>query len=97
MILKVHVEGAASYDIGDEIWQEPLTDAINSEAETIASYAAANLLESPDQPHRDALRDRIAHEMTCLLVDVWRPLPSTGRCSVLADGRVDSGSARHRR
>jgi hypothetical protein len=56
MILKVHVQGAASYDIGDEIWQEPLADAINAEAEMIAGYAGADVLESPRQAHRDALR-----------------------------------------
>jgi hypothetical protein len=70
MILRVHVQGAASYDIGDEIWQESLVDAINAEAETIAGYAGADLLESPDQGHRDALRDRIVHEMTSALVSV---------------------------
>jgi hypothetical protein len=40
MILKVHVQGVASYDIGDEIWQEPLADAINAEAEMIAGMRA---------------------------------------------------------
>jgi hypothetical protein len=70
MILKVHVQGAASYDIGDEIWQEPLADAINAEAEMIAGYAGADVLESPRQAHRDALRDRIVEEMTSTLVSV---------------------------
>jgi hypothetical protein len=70
MVLNVHLEGTASYDIGDEIWQESLTDAINTEAETIANYAGADLLKETDQPHRDALRDRIAHEMTAALAGV---------------------------
>ena len=70
MILKVHLDGAASYDVGDEIWQEPLADAIHAEAEMIAGYAGSDLLESPDQAHRDALRDQIVHEMTCALVSV---------------------------
>ena len=70
MILKVHLHGAASYDVGDEIWQESLADAIHAEAETIASYAGSDLLESPDQAHRDALRDRIVDEMTSALVSV---------------------------
>lgn len=70
MILKVHLQGAASYDVGDEIWQESLADAIHAEAETIAGYAGSDLLESPDQAHRDALRNRIVKEMTSSLVSV---------------------------
>ena len=70
MILKVHLQGAASYDVGDEIWQESLADAIHAEAETIAGYAGSDLLESPDQAHRDALRDRLVDEMTSALVSV---------------------------
>ncbi len=34
--LKVQLQGAESYDVGDEIWQESLTEAILAEAETIA-------------------------------------------------------------
>ena len=70
MILKVHVQGAASYDVGDEICQVSLADAINAEAETIAGDAGADLLESPDQAHRNALPDRIVHEMTATLMSV---------------------------
>ena len=35
MILTVHVRGAASYDIGNEIWQESLVDAIRAEVDAI--------------------------------------------------------------
>ena len=70
MILKVHLDGAASYDVGDEIWHESLADAIHAEAETIASYAGSDLLQSSDQAHRNALRDRIVREMTVALVSV---------------------------
>jgi hypothetical protein len=70
MILKVHLKGAASHDVGDEIWQESLAEAIHAEADTIAGYAGSGLLESPDQAHRDALRDRIVDEMTSTLVSV---------------------------
>jgi hypothetical protein len=70
MILNVHVPGAHPYDVGDEIWQEPLEDAIRAEAETIAGYAGSELLESPDQSHRDALRDQVIAEMTRALVGV---------------------------
>jgi hypothetical protein len=67
MILKVHVEGAASYDVGDEIWHGPLTEAFTAEAETIAVYADADSL---DPAHHDAMRDRIVREMTSVLVGV---------------------------
>jgi hypothetical protein len=70
MILKVHLQGAASFDVGNEIWQESLAGAIHAEAETIAGYAGSDLLESPDQAHRDALRDEIVGEMTFALVNV---------------------------
>jgi hypothetical protein len=70
MILKIHLRGAASFDVGDEIRQESLADAIHAEAETIAGYAGSDLLESPDQAHRDALRDRLVEDMTSALVSV---------------------------
>ena len=47
-----------------------LADAINAEAETIAGDAGADLLESLDQTHRHAFRDRIVGEMTSALVSV---------------------------
>ena len=70
MILKVHVQGAASYDVGDEIWQVSLADAIAAEAETIAVYEQATALASPDPEHLAAARDRIVREMTCALLAV---------------------------
>ena len=70
MILKVHLDGAASHDVGDEIWHESRVDAIHAEAETIASYAGSDLLESSDQDQRNALRDRIVGEMSAALVSV---------------------------
>ena len=70
MVLNIHVPGATPYEIGDEIWQESLTDAIRAEAEIIAAYAGADLLESPDQAHRDALRDRLTVEMTAALAQI---------------------------
>ena len=63
MILHVHVEGAASYAIGDEIWEEPLAMAIRKEAELIAEYAGSGLLASPDRVHREKFRDRVVREM----------------------------------
>lgn len=70
MILKVHVQGARSYTVGDEIWHESLADAIIAEAETIATYAGPAVLHSPGQAQRAALRDRIVREMTSALVGV---------------------------
>jgi hypothetical protein len=55
---------------GGEIWQESLAEAIAVEAEMIAGYAGADLLQSPGQAHRDALRDRIVSEMASALVSV---------------------------
>jgi hypothetical protein len=97
MILKVHLQGAASYDVGDEIWQESLADAIHAEAETIAGYAGSDLFESPDQADRDALRDRLVDEMTSALGERRRPLPRAGWCSLLADRTVCAGSGERRR
>jgi hypothetical protein len=70
MILNVHVPGAPCYEIGDEIWQQPLGEAIRVEAETIADYAGPELLPSPSQAQRAALRDRIAAEMTSRLTEI---------------------------
>jgi hypothetical protein len=70
MILRVHLPGAADYTIGDEIWEQLLAEAITAEAETIADAAGSDLLTSPDQAHRDALRDRVIAEMTAALVEV---------------------------
>jgi hypothetical protein len=70
MILKVHLDGAASHDVGAEIWQESLAEAIHAEAETIASHAGSDLLQSSDQAQRNALRDRIVGAMTAALVSV---------------------------
>jgi hypothetical protein len=100
MILKVHLQGAAPYYVGDEIWQESLARAIHAEAETIAGYAGSELLESPDQARRDALRDRIFDEMTSALVSVgdrYRA-PDGVRYSLIEESALDpqSGGGRLR-
>jgi hypothetical protein len=60
MILRVHLQGAASYDVGDEIWQVALSDAIQAQAESIVYSAGSDLLDSgPTQ-----LRGRIIAEMS---------------------------------
>jgi hypothetical protein len=66
MILKVHLRGAASHDVGDEIWQEALGDAIQAEAESIVYSAGSDLLESGHHQ----LRDRIVAEMSAALSQV---------------------------
>jgi hypothetical protein len=60
MILKVHLEGAASYDVGDEIWQVALSDAVRAAAESIVYAAGPELLGSGT----NHLRDRILAEMS---------------------------------
>jgi hypothetical protein len=66
MILKAHLEGAASHDVGDEIWHVALSDAIQVEAERIVYSAGSDLLESG----HDRLRDRIVAEMSEALSQV---------------------------
>jgi hypothetical protein len=66
MILKVHLEGVASHDIGDEIWQEALGDAIRAEAESIVYSAGPDLVEAG----QSQLRDRIVAEMSEALSEV---------------------------
>jgi hypothetical protein len=66
MILKADIDGAASYDVGDEIWQVALSDAIRAEAECIVYSAGSDLLASGHgQP-----RDRIVAEMSEALSQV---------------------------
>lgn len=68
MILRVHIHGAPEYEIGNEIWQQSLAEAIAAEAEMIAGYAEPALRDSPDHARRDALRDQIICDMTRKLV-----------------------------
>jgi hypothetical protein len=64
MILKVHLQGAASHDVGDEIWQEALGDAIRAEADSIVYNAGSELLEA------GPLLSRIVAEMSEALSEV---------------------------
>jgi hypothetical protein len=66
MILKVDLQGVASRDVGDEIWQEALGDAIRAEAEAIVCTAGPDL---PAAGHNQ-LRDRIVAEMSGALSEV---------------------------
>ena len=66
MILKVHLQGAASYQVGDEIWQEALGDAIRAEADSIVYSAGPELLEAG---HSQLLR-RIVAEMSEALSEI---------------------------
>jgi hypothetical protein len=70
MILRVDLNGVASCEVGDEIWEESRADAVHAEADTIASYAASDLLPSSDQSHRTTLCDRIVGGMTAALVSI---------------------------
>jgi hypothetical protein len=66
MILKVHLEGVGSRDVGDEIWQGTLGDAIRAEAEAIVYAAGPDLLAAG----HNQLRDRIVAEMSGALSEV---------------------------
>ncbi|MHB8660234.1 MAG: hypothetical protein ACYC91_20310 [Solirubrobacteraceae bacterium] len=46
MILKARRDGAVSYDVGDEIWQELVADVIRAEVALIASYGRRNGLSA---------------------------------------------------
>ena len=65
MIFSAQVAGSQWYEVGDEIWQEPLADVIRAEADMVTSCASTQLL---DAATRDALRERIISEMTAALV-----------------------------
>jgi hypothetical protein len=93
MIFRVHVQGAYDYDIGDEIWQQSLAEAITAEAETIAGYAGSDLLESPHQAHRDVLRHQIILDMTSALIDVGDEYgaPEGVRYTLLDESAPDPG------
>src|SRR6202008_2634976 len=67
MILNVQVPGAWPYEIGDEIWQQSLAEAIRAEAEIIADDASSHQPNAPVSAGRDALRDRVIAEMTAAL------------------------------
>jgi hypothetical protein len=69
LTLHVHLDGAPSYEVGDEIWQVGLADAIGDEADAIAGSAGAELLQSPTTECRDQLRDRVIAEMTAALTE----------------------------
>jgi hypothetical protein len=66
MILQVHLQGGASHDVGDEIWEEALGDAIRVEAESIVCTAGPDLLAAG----HNELRDRIVAEMSKALSEV---------------------------
>jgi hypothetical protein len=65
--LHVHMPGAGSYEIGDEIWQASLDEAIEAEARTIADYASPDLLEHDTGASRNQLRDQVIADMTRVL------------------------------
>jgi hypothetical protein len=94
MILKVHVPGAPSYHVGDEIWQQPLEQAIADEARTIAEHAGGDLLESPEPEYGEQLRLQVIAEMTRALDrvgDSYRA-PDGVRYSLIDEGAEEPES-----
>ena len=79
LILHVHVPGAEPYEIGDEIWQQLLAEAITAEAQTIGDDAGADLLEDNTEASRNELRDQVIADMT-------RALPRAGDTYRAPDG-----------
>ena len=65
--LHIHIPGAGSYEIADEIWQASLAEAIEAEAWTIADYIGADLFEDDTEASRTQLRDRVIADMTRVL------------------------------
>ena len=63
----VHVPGAEPYEIGEEIWQQSLAEAIAAEAQTIGEDAGAHLLEDNSDASRSQLRDQVIADMTRVL------------------------------
>jgi hypothetical protein len=57
LILRVHVPGAEPYEIGEEIWQQSLAEAIAAEAQTIGEDAGADVPEDSSEASRSQLRD----------------------------------------
>jgi len=67
LILQVHLDGAQPYEIGDEIWQQSLSDAIRAEVDTVAGYAGPGLLPRPGRAGQVALRNHVLIAMTAAL------------------------------
>lgn len=60
-LLRIHVREAEPYPIdsmGEEGWQS-LGEAVGAEADTVASDAGSDLLESPSDEHRAMLREQV--------------------------------------
>ena len=64
LILQVHIPGIEPYEIGGEIWQQSIAEAIEAEADAIAMAAGAELLPDPSEASRVGLRARVIAEMT---------------------------------
>jgi hypothetical protein len=68
MILKVDVAGASWHDIGEELWQESLTEALRAEAQVIAQEIAFALPDAHAPKRQAWLLRRLLAEMTEALV-----------------------------
>ena len=67
LILRVHLAGAEPYEIGDEIWQQSLAEAIAAEAQAMADDAGADELEDNTEASRNQLRQQVIADMTAAL------------------------------
>ena len=64
LFLHALAPGAIPYEIGDEIWQQSLAEAIEAEAQAIANDAGADQLEDATEASRNQLRDQVIADMT---------------------------------
>jgi hypothetical protein len=67
MLVRVHAPGCPAYEIGDEIWQWALGDAIVDQAQIVADDTGADVLERPE---RRARIESVIAEMSAALVSV---------------------------
>ena len=70
MLLRMGIPGVSPHEIGDEIWNEALVDAIEAEAEALARRAAPAILQVTNSGAREILRRRVASDMTVTLRSV---------------------------
>jgi hypothetical protein len=77
LILYVDLPGVHPYEIGPEIWQVPIADAIGDEADAIAYASTADHLGEPTPADHDRLRDRVVAEMTGALTACATRSPSS--------------------
>jgi hypothetical protein len=93
LILRVHVPSAA-HEVGDEIGQVALVEAIATQADQIADKPGTDLLAQPNDACHEALRAHVVTEMTAALTHAASTYtaPRTRCASRCPPGRSIGGS-----